>query len=126
MLSPLLILEIPWKAGCFIDDLAESEGKARLRERAPEFNANFEFKLISGVVALSGKVSAARGWTCFDDVSFSRFSCPSVRFSIGIGTDKTAGQTDKGKVGIICRYPFMLQVSGGGGGNKDCNWEELS
>lgn len=90
MLSPLLILEIPGKSGCFDEELAEFEGKERLRERAPDFNADFEFELILGVVGLSGKISAA----------WSRFSCPSVRFSIGFGTGKTAGQTDRGKVGI--------------------------
>lgn len=100
MLSPLLIFEIPWKAGCFIGELVESEGKARLRERAPELNVGFEFKLNSGVVALNGKTSEARGWSCFDDVSVSRLSCVSVGFSIGIGTGSIAGQTDKGKVGI--------------------------
>ena len=84
MLSPLLILEIPWKAGCFVNEVVES----RLRERAPEF------KLSSGVVGLSGITSAV------DDVSFSRLSCLSGRLSIGIGTGKIAGQTGKGKVGI--------------------------
>ena len=96
MLSPLLILDIPWKAECFIDELDESDGKARLRERAPEFNVDFEFKLNSSVVPLSGKTSAP-----IDDVSVSKLNSCDVSVSIGIGIGIIAGQTDKGKVGIM-------------------------
>jgi len=126
MLSPLLKLDIAWKAECLDGDSLWSEGKDSLRVNGEESINGFEFKLRSDMVEAWGPVWTGIGRTSFDDEAalVSTFPCPIFRFSIGfsMGTGTAAGPTVIGKADIIGNPP-KLEASDGGARSNGCDCE---
>lgn len=122
MLSPLLKLDIDWKAECLADDDSlGSDGNDSLRDRADGSIADFKFRLRSAVAVPCGIECRAIGRTSLGDEVVSGFFCPNVNFSIGFSTG--VGNTEEptvltGQVGTREKPPG-LQGSGDSGSGCD-------
>lgn len=119
MLSPLLKLDIDWKAECLAadDDSPGSDGIESLSDREDGSIADFKFRLRSAdIVVPCGIECRAIGRTSLGDELVSRFFGPNVRFSIGFSAG--VGNTEEptvltGQVGTR-EKPTGLQGSGNG------------
>lgn len=126
MLSPLLKLDIAWKAECLDGDSLCPDGKDDFSVSGRGSVADFIFfKVMPERVRAWGATWTGIGRMTFDDAA--TFPCPRFGFSnwLTTGTGTAAGPTDTGKAGIT-GSTLKLQVSTDGGGGNGCGCEAVS
>lgn len=128
MLSPLLKLDIDWKAECLaaVDDSLGSDGNESLSDRGDGSIADFKFRLRSADNVVPCGIECRGigiGRTSLGDELVSRFLCPNVKFSIGFSTG--VGNTAEPTV-LTGQAGTREKPPGWQGSGNGCDWEAVS